>query len=43
MIGRVDERGRALVDIRVSNELNGEYTEVTAWIDTAFDGHWCFR
>lgn len=42
MIGRVDERGRALIDIRVSNKLNGAYTAVTAWIDTAFDGHLVF-
>ena len=38
MIGRVDQ-GRALLDIRISNKLNGEYAVVTAWIDTAFDGH----
>ncbi len=39
MIGTVDERGRALLDVRVSGKLSGEYTAVTAWIDTAFDGH----
>jgi clan AA aspartic protease len=42
MIGRVDERGRALLDIRVGNKLVGECAEVTAWIDTAFDGHLFF-
>ena len=42
MIGRVDERGRALLDIGVSNKLHGEYATVTAWIDTAFDGHLVF-
>ena len=42
MIGRVDERGRALLDLRVSNTRHGEYSTVTAWIDTAFDGHLVF-
>ena len=39
MIGRAHERGRALLVVRVSGKLNGEYTAATAWIDTAFDGH----
>ena len=39
MIGTVDERGRALLDVRISNKLKGEYTAVTTWLDTAFDGH----
>ena len=39
MIGTVDERGRALLVVRISNELKGDYTAVTTWIDTAFDGH----
>ncbi|MBC7965977.1 MAG: hypothetical protein H7Z17_08635 [Fuerstia sp.] len=39
MNGTVDERGRALLDVRISNKLKGEYTAVTTWIDTAFDGH----
>ena len=39
MIGKVDERGRALLDVRISNNLNGQYSTVTTWIDTAFDGH----
>ncbi|MDA1055816.1 MAG: hypothetical protein O3C40_35955 [Planctomycetota bacterium] len=38
MIGTVDDQGRALLDIFVSDKLDGEYTPVTAWIDTAFDG-----
>ena len=39
MKGIVDEAGRALLNVRVSSELNGEYTNVITWIDTAFDGH----
>ena len=39
MIGTVDERGKALLDVRISNGLIGESTAVTTWIDTAFDGH----
>ena len=39
MIGKVDQRGRALLDVQVSNSLNGQYSVVTTWIDTAFDGH----
>jgi clan AA aspartic protease len=42
VIGQVDEGNRALLEIRVGNRLNGEYTPVTAWIDTAFDGHLVF-
>lgn len=42
MIGRVDEHTRALLTIRVSNTLNGEYSEIVAWVDTAFDGHLVF-
>lgn len=42
MIGRVDERSRALLDILVSNKLRNEPSTVTAWIDTAFDGHLVF-
>jgi len=40
--GRVDERGRALLDVPVSNKPDGDYVPVTAWIDTAFDGHFVF-
>ncbi len=39
MIGRVDSSGRALMDVPISHTQDGEYTEVTTWIDTAFDGH----
>lgn len=39
MKGIVDESGRALLDVRISSELNGEYSNVVTWIDTAFDGH----
>ena len=39
MIGTVDQSGRALLDVQISGKLNGEYTAVTTWIDTAFDGH----
>lgn len=42
MIGSVDEMGRALLDVPVSDSLNGAYTRVKAWIDTAFDGHLVF-
>ena len=39
MIGRVDDKNRALLMVFVSNRLKGTYTPVTTWIDTAFDGH----
>lgn len=42
MIGIVDDRGRALVTISVSKNLAGPAVPVTAWIDTAFDGHLVF-
>ena len=42
MIGYVDDRGRALLEVRVSNGLGGNYVPVTTWIDTAFDGHLVF-
>jgi clan AA aspartic protease len=42
VIGRVDDRGRALLDVSVSNAMDGPGTLVTAWIDTAFDGHLVF-
>lgn len=42
MIGVVDEKGRALLDVLVGHELDGAYTTVTTWIDTAFDGHLVF-
>ena len=42
MIGWVDDEGRALIDIAVGSRLSGEYTTLTVWIDTAFDGHLVF-
>jgi clan AA aspartic protease len=38
----VDQQGRALLDVPVSPALNGAYSPVTAWIDSAFDGHLVF-
>ncbi len=42
MIGHVDDKGRALLEIPIATELNGPSTSVTTWIDTAFDGHLVF-
>jgi len=42
VIGSVDDKSRALLEIPIANELNGPSTSVTAWIDTAFDGHLVF-
>ncbi len=42
MIGQVDENGRALLEVSVARKLNGQCVPVTAWIDTAFDGHLIF-
>ena len=42
MIGYVDEGNRALIDIAVSNKIDGENIQVVAWVDTAFDGHLVF-
>ena len=42
MIGTVNAENRALVEVLVSSRLVGNYTPVTAWIDTAFDGHLVF-
>ena len=42
MKGQVDERNRALVTISVSDQSEGRYLPVVAWIDTAFDGHLVF-
>ena len=42
MIGIVDEKGRALLDVPISDKLDGAYTPVTTWTDTAFDGHLVF-
>lgn len=42
MIGAVDDYGRALLNVEVGNSRDGEYSPVTTWIDTAFDGHLVF-
>lgn len=42
MIGTVDEKGRAVLDVPISDKLDGTYMLVTTWIDTAFDGHLVF-
>jgi clan AA aspartic protease len=42
MIGYVDSSGRALLNIPICKSSDGEYVEITAWIDTAFDGHLVF-
>jgi clan AA aspartic protease len=42
MIGMVDGQGRALLAVAVGNNIHGPYTPVSAWVDTAFDGHLVF-
>lgn len=42
MNGRVDESNRALLEISVCAQVNGNYSPVLTWIDTAFDGHLVF-
>jgi clan AA aspartic protease len=42
LIGKVDERNRALVEIAVRGTPSSPTVSVTAWIDTAFDGHLVF-
>lgn len=42
MIGKVDDRNRALIDLEVRRTPNSLGSRVTAWIDTAFDGHLVF-
>lgn len=42
MIGRGDDRNRALIDLEVRRTRNSRGATVTAWIDTAFDGHLVF-
>ncbi len=39
MNGRVDDNGRALLDIHLSSKRDGPLVVITAWVDTAFDGH----
>ena len=38
----VDERNRALITVSVNSKADGQYEDVLAWIDTAFDGHLVF-
>ena len=42
MIGTVDDRNRALLDVPVSKTPDGAFSPVRTWIDTAFDGHLVF-
>ena len=42
MIGVVDDKGRALLDVSVGKKLDGAFRPIAAWIDTAFDGHLVF-
>ena len=41
-MGRVDDRNRGLIDIEVRRARDARGTNVTVWIDTAFDGHLVF-
>jgi hypothetical protein len=43
MKGQVDDAGRALLAIQIANARDMPHTELLAWIDTAFDGHLCYR
>jgi clan AA aspartic protease len=42
MIGFVDDKGRALLEIAVCANAVDPSTGITVWIDTAFDGHLVF-
>ena len=42
MNGRVDQRLRALLDVRVRSTQSGPPTSISVWIDTAFNGHFVF-
>ena len=42
MIGKVDDRNRALIDVEVRRTRDCAAASVMAWIDTAFDGHLVF-
>jgi clan AA aspartic protease len=42
VIGTVDEKGRALLEVSVSSSAQAAVSTVTAWIDTAFDGFFVF-
>jgi clan AA aspartic protease len=42
VIGKVDDRNRALIDVEVQRTPDSAGTTITAWVDTAFDGHLVF-
>jgi len=42
VLGSVDDKSRALMEVSIANELKGPATSITTWIDTAFDGHLVF-
>ncbi len=42
MIGFVDDAKRALIDVKVRAENSADFSSVTAWVDTAFNGHLVF-
>ena len=42
MNGRVDQSLRALLDVRVANSPSDHPSEITVWIDTAFNGFLVF-
>ena len=42
MIGRIDDKNRALLEVFVSNRLKGTHTRITTWIETVLDGHLVF-
>jgi len=42
VIGQVDDHDRALLSVEIGNEPGAVRNSVTAWIDTAFDGHLVF-
>lgn len=42
MIGVVDDENRALIDVAVRRAPEARDVRITAWIDTAFDGHLVF-
>lgn len=42
MTGNVDENKRALLQVDVRARFKDEPTTISAWVDTAFDGHFVF-
>lgn len=42
MIGLVDDRSRALLEVAVGKGAAGPFHSIMTWIDTAFDGHLVF-